>query len=168
MLLEPRPIVINDLDEDLTALFEELVGEMKPEHRMRRPRMPNLAESFDSWLAAGIAMDRDVSVSIPGLPTDLHYPYAFKNGVRNFIKPQGFALGAEDAIKEAKELGADGHLLAKHPDGNVKRRLIVVGAFVNASLVPDLKKLFHDFDARLFTESEIPKLVAEIRGKGHK
>ncbi len=168
VLLEPRPIVINDLDADLAALFEELVGEMKPGHRMRRPRIPNLAEPFDSLFAAGIAIDRDVSVSIPGLPTDLHYPYAFKNGVRNFIKPQGFALEAEAAIREAKELGADGHLLAKHPDGDVERKLIVVGSFKNDNIVPDLKKLFHDFDARLFTENEIPHLVAEIREKAHR
>jgi hypothetical protein len=46
VLLDPRPIVINDLDEDLASLFDELVGETQPEHRERRPRAPNLAEHF--------------------------------------------------------------------------------------------------------------------------
>ena len=168
VLLDPRPIAISDLDEDLASLFNELVGEMKPERRVRRPRTPNLATSFESLLAAGAAIERDVSVAIPGLPTELHYPYAFKNGVRSFIKPQGFAVGVDDAIQEAKELGADGHLLAKHPDGSVERRLIVVGAFGNVNLVPDLKRLLGDFDTRLFTESEIPTLMAEIREKAHR
>lgn len=168
VLLEPRPIVINDLDVDLADLFEELVGEIAPEHRARRPKTPDLAKSFESLFSAGIAIDRDVPVSIPGLPTELRYPYAFKNGVRNFIKPQGFALGSEDAIKEAKELGADGYLLAKHPDGGLQRRLIVVGAFEDAAIVPGLKKLMDDFDTRLLTVSEIPQLVEEIRVKAHR
>jgi Protein of unknown function (DUF3037) len=168
VLLEPRPVVITDLDEDLANLFEELVGEKPPEHRMRRPKAPNLANSFESLLTAGIAIERDVSVELPGLPAGLHFPYAFKNGKRNFIKPQGFALGAEEAVREAKELGADGHLLAKHPEGPVGRRLIVVGAFANADLVPALKDLFADFDARLFTEPEIPMLLDEIRKTAHR
>jgi hypothetical protein len=168
VLLEPRPVVITDLDDDLANLFKELVGEMPPEHRMRRPAAPNLTKSFQSLETAGIPFDRDVTEKVPGLPTELHFPYVFKNGVRNLIKPQGFVLGAEEAIREAKELGADGHLLAKYPEGGVKRRLIVVGAFENADLVPALKDLFADFEARLFTEPEIPKLLDEIRKTAHK
>jgi hypothetical protein len=169
VLLEPRPIVVGDLDADLASLFNELVGEMQPAHRTRRrPAAPNLEKDFNSLLLAGIPIDRDVTVPLPGLPTELRFPFAFKNGVRSFIKPQGFALDEEEAIKEAKELGADGHLLAKHPEGDVERRLIVVGAIRNAELVPVMKTLFHDFEARLFVESEIPSLVDEIREKAHK
>ena len=168
VLLEPRPIVVGDLDVDLSNLFDELVGEMQPAHRTRRPAAPNLEKSFDSLQLAGIPFDRNVKVSLPGLPTELHFPFAFKNGVRNFIKPQGFALDEEEAIREAKELGADGHLLAKHDDGAEKRRLIVVGAIKNTDLVPIIKTLFSDFESRLFLDSEIPNLLGEIREKAHK
>jgi hypothetical protein len=170
VLLEPRPIVISDLDADLAALFDELVGELQPSHRARRPAAPQLGSYFDSLEMAGVPIDRDVSVSLPGIPTELHFPFGFRNGVRNLIKPQGFALDTEDAFQEAKELAADGQLLAKHPDPADKqdRKLIVVAAITNRDLVPSMKNLFKDFDARLFVEEEIQELLAEIRNTAHR
>lgn len=136
---------------------------------MCHPAAPNLDEWVGGLELAGVPIDRDVNVSLPGLPTELHFPFAFRNGVRNLIKPQGFALDADAAFKEAKELAADGQLLAKHPDpaDGQDRKLIVVGAVKNPDLVPGMKNLFADFDARLFVENEIPHLLEEMR-KAHR
>lgn len=169
VLLEPRPIVITDLDADLTALFAELVDELQPGHRNRRPAAPNLEKAFSSLELAGVPILRDVVVSLSGIPTELHFPFAFRNGVRNLIMPRGFALDTDEAFKEAKELAADGQLLAKHPDpaDHQERKLIVVGAVKDRGIVPGMKSLFADFDTRLFVEDEIPELVAEIRKTAH-
>jgi hypothetical protein len=170
VLLEPRPIVITDLDADLAALFGELVGEVQPSRRQRRPAAPNLEKDFNTLELAGVPIDRDVRVPLPGIPTELDFPFAFRNGVRNLIKPQGFALDTDEAFKEAKELAADGQLLAKHPDpaDQQGRRLIVVGAVKNLDLVPGMKSLFADFDSQLFVEAEIPELFELIRRTAHR
>jgi hypothetical protein len=170
VLLDPRPIVITELDADIATLFVELVSELQPSRRQRRPAAPNLDQYFGTLEMAGVPIDRDVSVPLPGTPTELHFPFAFRNGVRNLIKPQGFALDTDEAFKEAKSLAADGQLLAKHPDPADKqgRKLIVVGAVKNHDLVPSMKSLFADFDARLFVEEEIAELVAEIKKTAHR
>jgi hypothetical protein len=118
---------------------------------------------------AGFRIARDVVVPLPGIPTELRFPFAFRNGVRNLIMPRGFALDADEAFKEAKELAVDGQLLAKHPDpaDNQDRKLIVVGAVKNREIVPGMKNLFADFDTRLFVEDEIPDLVEEIPKTAH-
>lgn len=170
VLLEPRPIVITDLDADVAALFGELVGEVQTSRRQRRPAAPNLDKDFDMLELAGVPIDRDVHVPLPGIPTELDFPFAFRNGVRNLIKPQGFPLDTDEAFREAKELAADGQLLAKHPDpaDQQSRRLIVVGAVKNRDLVPGMKSLFADFDSQLFVEAEIPELFELIRRTAHR
>jgi hypothetical protein len=169
VLLEPRPIVITDLDVDLASLFDELVGELQPSHREQRPAAPQLGKYFDGLATAGIPFDRDVTVPLPGLPTEMEFPFAFRNGLRNLIKPQGFALETEDAVNEAKELAADGQLLAKHPDPvSGPRKLIVVGAIKDHNLVPSMKSLFADFEARFLVEDEIPAFIEEIRKTAHR
>lgn len=40
VLLDPRPIVVGNLDADLSNLFDELVGEMPPAHRTRARLTP--------------------------------------------------------------------------------------------------------------------------------
>jgi hypothetical protein len=46
--------------------------------------------------------------------------------------------------------------------------LIVVGEVKHRELVPGMKSLFADFDARLFVEEEIAELVAEIKKTAHR
>jgi hypothetical protein len=170
VLLAPRPIVTTELDVDVAALFAELVGELQPGRRQRRPAAPNLEKYVGSLETAGIPIDRDVSVPLPGLPTELHFPFAFRNGVRNLIKPQGFAIDTDAALKEAKQLAADGQLLAKHPDptDGQGRKLIVVGAIKDSGLVPGMKSLFADLGSRLVVENEIAALLEEIRNTAHR
>lgn len=171
VLLEPRPIVITDLDADLAALFGELVGELQPNRRERRPAAPHLESDFALLEMRGVRIDRNVIIPpFPGIPTELHFPFAFRNGVRNLIKPQGFALDTDEAFKEAKELAADGQLLAKHPDpaDRQDRKLIVVGALKNRDLVPGMKRLFADFDTRLFVDNEVQDLLDEIKKTAHR
>jgi hypothetical protein len=163
---EPRPIVVSEVEADMAALFAELVGEV-PRLQRRREVTPEVEQYFLPLFTANVPIQRNVTVSVPKLGRELHVPYAYRNGAINYIKPQGFGPDQEATLRIAQNLGSQGFLIQKHPQGEMPEQLIVIGAFRQPSHLPAVREMFEDFKVRLVVSDEIMGLVEEIRRQAH-
>ena len=167
LLSAPRVILVEDADAELSELFQRLVH-VDPNRRRRQPK-PDLKSIFEPKLQ-GVPLLRDLEVEVPEYGK-LDVPYAYRNGVLNLVRPEGFPLDVHSATAKANDLAVKGHLLFTHPDQYGKpRKLIVVGGF-DASAPEDLKHriefVLREHDARLVREDRLDDFVAEVKRDAH-
>jgi hypothetical protein len=166
LLSTPRVIFAEDADAEISELFQRLVH-VDPNER-RRQRKPDLKNVFEPKLL-GVPLLRDLEVDVPEYGK-LDIPYAYRNGVLNLVRPEGFPVDVHSATAKANDLAVKGHLLSTHPDAQGERKLIVVGGF-DTSAPEDLKHriefVLKEHDARLVREDRIDDFVAEVRRDAH-
>ncbi len=167
LLSAPRVILVEDAEVELSELFQRLVH-VDPNRRRRQPK-PDLKNIFEPKLM-GVPLLRDLEVDIPEYGK-LDVPYAYRNGVLNLVRPEGFPIDVHSATAKANDLAVKGHLLFTHPDPHGKpRKLIVVGGF-DASAPEDLKYriefVLKEHDARLVREDRLDDFVAEVKRDAH-
>lgn len=167
LLTTPKVILVEDPLSELDELYQRLVH-MDPQRRRRQPK-PDLRTAFEQKLL-GVPLIKDIEVEIPEYGK-LEVPYAYKNGVLNLIRPEGFPIGEASATTKANDLAVKGHLIYRHPRGQGPiQKLIVVGAF-DASAPESLKRridfVLKEHDARLVREDHIDEFVEEVRREAH-
>jgi len=127
-LTEPRLAKILDFREDLVRLFSELVNEpataAMAEQSPAEVLPPRLSEVFYR-LEQQQKIWKPGPITVPIFKRRLDIPYAYQNGVVNFIKPHVFP-DSKRAETQAATLAVNGDLIKKHPVDGTEQRLIVV------------------------------------------
>ena len=130
---------------------------------------PTLSRTLDR-LAAANRVWRPGPVKVPVLKRKIDIPYAYQNGVLNYVKPFAFAANRR-AESQAEKLAIEGDLIQRHPEGEEERRLIVVSTrearIRGREITQHVAPLFKEYHVRLVRPSEAEKFAQEIEQAAH-
>ena len=167
ILTPPKPVKVFDPQEDLAALFKELVEEPLRQLSIRAA-LP-LRKRLDAVLMDQTVLpflQTNLQVTIPSMKETLDVPYAFQNGRFNLVRPVEFTQQSESRIKNAACIHAvEGLSLYRHPDAKFgTMQLVIVADFANAT--PDVtntvRNIFAESEVRMFTPDALGELKQEI------
>ena len=167
-LTSPRFIKVDDCKSKVDSLFQELVGgETRKRDRVKLEE--KLQKRFES---AGVSnrVETNVPVHVPVLARDITVPFGYQNGAFNLLQPVRFhAESTEININRACKYSIEGQSLQNTPDA--ERGLLsfnVLGSFKSKGdeSIKIVRRVLKENDVRLFTESEMPNLIDEIRRTG--
>jgi len=158
-----RSLKINNIAEDLTQLFERLVGE-------RQERKPLIQKYLGEKLSeAGVEtfVQKAVSVDIPSFDQSIRIPYAYRNGRYNLITPVEFAADVRDIFSKAGEKAIEGQELFQTPDPNLGAlHLVVVAKFADETSESARAKvgaIFEQHNVAMHTFDNFAPLAEDIR-----
>jgi hypothetical protein len=171
VLTAPKPVKIFDPEQDLTALYQELVEDL------RKPLSEQAALPLRKRLDVALGQERlrtlvqrDITVDVPALKRPVTVPYSFQNQRFNLIQPAEFNQQSVARVTNAAcKFAVEGRSLFEHAHpqlGNMQ--LIVIGDFrpgdqEGPQIVCDL---FGEYRVRLVTEDHIDDLADEIAAHG--
>lgn len=168
------PILVNDPETSLTALFAELVGE--DEKPPREPRMRRkLQEAFVKNRVEQF-LDGPSEIDLPEYGLTVHVPYGYQNGCYNLIDAMRVPQAPHEALREAGKRAIEGGLIWKHFEQSENcKRLVVVGDFASQSneFYHAVRDQFNEANVRLFRFDDLNPLFrdilsnAEAHGKIH-
>lgn len=166
-LTPPLVVRVEDAQRDLLNLYDELVGDSLVSPARRPVVLPTSINRVFEELTKEKKITKPGHVSIPLLGRKLHIPYAYRNGVLNYVKPTLFA-DESDTTERAARLAVEGDQIRKHPiedlSGHVPRRLIVV-----SSASSDLKAeaavapLFAEYGVTYVPQSAAEEFAHRVR-----
>jgi hypothetical protein len=163
--------MVIDPEQDLTALFEELVADPKKPLTIQatlplRKRLDDVL--MDQAVKRYIRTKLDIEA--PALRETLHIPYAFQNGRFNLIRPIEFKHQSEASARTAAcKHAVEGLTLFKHRHAAYgDLQLLVVADFSSATKgAPDLVRgIFDESHVRLVTPDGLDALKQEILTQG--
>ena len=156
-----RSLKINDISDDLTHLFDRLVGE-RPE---RRPHIQRYLGQKLSEAGVENLVQKGVSVNIPSFDQSIRVPYAYQNGRYNLITP--VELDVRDIFSKAGEKAIEGQELYQTPDPNLgELHLVVVAKFadeIGPSARTKVGAILADHNVAMHTFENMSPLVEDIR-----
>ena len=167
-ITSPRPMRVGDPEEELNQLFRELLGETahrEPSKAFRRLLGERLAK-------AGLdkKIRRDITVSVPVLGKEVEIPFGFQNGRFNLISPVKFeAVDPEQSLSTACKYAVEGRSLYDTPNAKLgELQLVIVGRFraKDNESPARVERILQDHHVKLFRDSEVPRLIDEIRRTG--
>lgn len=166
-LTAPRSIAVERPQEQLKALFEELVAMPKKEEQEPLPRVPfPRVDRFFRTPGMVEYVVFDKKVTIPVWERQIDIPYVFTNGIVHNVKPQFFA-----SVEAAANLAVEGRLLAKHARENGKRQEFYILPKAKPSkleirdkVIGVLKEMEGD-GVSVVPEDEIPAFLDLMRSK---
>lgn len=160
LITNPRSVKVSDPEKQLDELFMDLVGGRSKSKKARK-LFPCLDKIFKNKLKD--RMSFDLSINVPFANRTLHIPYAYRNGVRNFIKPYAFGPNGMDT---GLKLAAEGELIQKNPDNGEDRNLIILPKLQNVQnskvFRSSLSQLFYKFDIRTIWDDQIDSFADEV------
>lgn len=167
-ITDPLPTRVEDPDNDLRQLFEEIIGE-PPKSGDRKSFGKVLGERLlQPDLLDRIATNVDVTVPIFQKPVE--FPYGYQNGRFNLIKPVAFKSNDDDqCMRTASNYAVEGRSLYEaDPTGLGLLQLVVVGQFRQSegNARESVRRVLQAHHVELYSDDEIPDLVADIRRKG--
>jgi len=163
-LTAPRPLVVEEPDEELERLFARLVAE--PIHKETAQLTEALEQAFSTDDIAPL-IQKQIVVTLPIFQQPIRVPYGFQNGRFNLIRPARFQdLSAKSILQRTGKYAIEGELLYRHPDerlGDLK--LIVVGQFgpEQCELAQAVGEILRGNETDLFQLEEIDQLLDLIR-----
>jgi hypothetical protein len=171
ILTPPRPMSVGSPQEELDALYEELLGRRRAGRRARPPAIPELDAIFRRPTLQG-RVTFDLPVTIPVLGQTLAAPYAFRNGVLNLVRPEVLAGTPGAMMNRAERLAIEGDLLQKYPGEDGKDRKVIVvlkdaGEPAMAPLRDKVPALLHVYGIRLVTTAELGAFAREVEATAH-
>lgn len=169
-LTEPRFVkVLKTCEEQLDQLFIDLVG---IDSKTKRENLgAKLKQRFEK---AGI-IDRlktDLSLRVPVLEREIRIPYGYQNGKFHLLQPVRFKASSVDSnVNLACVYSLEGQSLHNYHDNELgDLKLNVIGSFHGESreAIGDVRRVLASNDVKLWTESDLPNLIDEIRRNGKK
>ncbi len=164
----PRPMKVTDPKAELEELFKELLGELT-HHTSTKTLRHFLAQKF-SAPEVEKRIHRDIKVRVPILEKEVEIPFGFQNGRFNLITPVRFeASNPEQTVVTACKYAVEGRSLYEDEDPQLGAlQLVVVGKFLShdQDSPGKVKRIFEDYNVKLFKMSEVPQLIDEIRTTG--
>ncbi len=164
-LTPPRPVKVFDPVQDLELLFERLV-EGQTQTKTAEPIVRRLDETFSQKDILPF-IRRNVPVTVRAFHQQRTVPYGYQNGRFNLIQPATFQ---SQPINRACRYAVEGRSLFDHPDEALgELQLVIIGEFA-----PDqggdardvVESILGENKVRLFTITELPRLLDEIRSTG--
>jgi hypothetical protein len=170
ILTQPRPVKVFDPRQDLDQLFGELVGGRARREQGVGPVLPELDRVFRvPALANRIRFDQEVTIPIINRP--MRVPYAYQNGVLNYVKPEVFSGDIGRGSRLAERLAIEGDLLAKNPVDGMRRKLIVVASVVSAAdreaLLGMMQGLWSKYSVDLVRDDQIAAFGRQVEAQAH-
>lgn len=167
ILTNPKPVKVFDPPQDLGALYQELVEDLK-KPLSEPPALP-LRKRLDNALnqeRLRTLVRRDITVEVPALKRPVTIPYGFQNRFLSLIQPAEFNQQSVARLTTAAcKFAVEGRSLFEHPHPHLgAMQLIVVGDFrpgdqEGPQIVSDL---FDEYSVRLFTGNMVDDLAEEI------
>jgi hypothetical protein len=158
-----RSLKINDVDSDLAALMDRLVGE-PPE---RKPIIQKFLGQRLSEAGVESYVEKSVNINIPSFEQSIRVPYAYRNGRYNLITPVEFTADVRDIFSKAGEKAIEGQELYQTPDPLLgKLHLVVVAKFAdetNEGARQKVEQIFEQHNVAMHTFDNISSLVEDIR-----
>jgi hypothetical protein len=169
ILTPPRPITVTDPRQDLTSLFQELVGghAQRPADTAHFPAL----EAVMNRPGVAAKVERHLQVLVPVIDRPLAVPYAYRNGTFNLLYPKRFPEQRNAATRQACQLAAEGHLIARHKDPERgQMRLVVIPEYAGPvnGLVAVIEQVFSEHDVRVVPPQGMEALAEEIEREGHR
>lgn len=164
----PRPMLVDDPERELEALFKELVGGA---HRKQR------GHSFRQFvnerlIGAGLErkLRKDFKVTVPVLDRQIDIPFGYQNGRFNLIQVARFRVADPvQAETTACRYAVQGRSLYEHPDPEFgQMQLVVVGEFPPRAdeSKATVRRILGEGQVELFTAKELDRLIETIRTTG--
>jgi hypothetical protein len=165
ILTNPKPVKVFNPEEDLNALFKELV-EHPEKNLVVRAALP-LRKRLDNVLAdvaLKTFLKRDLEFQIPTLP------YGFQNGRFNLIQPVEFEQQRRGTIVNAAcKHAIEGNYIYRHADPKLgDMQLFVVADFTDSTndMASTVETIFQEYNVRMFTSDGMENLKQEILTQG--
>jgi hypothetical protein len=166
-LTPPRPVKVENPQQELATLLEELVGKEPTKQKRLKLRLPQLDALFDR-LCNEHRAERNVAIKVPVTNREFTVPYAFQNGRLNLVKPQMFPAIENDALNATLKLAAQGRLIHEFPDGKEKQLVVVPDFGTDApadSLRRKLKQVFTTHSVE-FVE-DLDEFILKVEQEAH-
>jgi hypothetical protein len=164
----PRPMKVIDPESDLVQLYQELIG--GPASRSSPTTLRRYIGEKLSTAGLERKIRHDIAVTVPVLQKQIEIPFGFQNGRFNLINPVRFEAADPDrSLITACKYAVEGRSLHEHPDPQLgPLQLVVVGKFRSKDQESPkrVKRVFQEYEVKLFRMSEIPQLIQEIRETG--
>ena len=167
-LTEPRFAKVIQCKELLDDLFKKLVdGDIKKKQH-KRSFTKNIENRF---VTAGIQekVQRNISVHVPVVDRDISVTFGFQNGVYNLMQAVNFQNDSIDrnanvAIRHSFE----GNALQNATNSECGFKYRVLGRFQSNKdeSIPIVRRVLRENDVQLYTETDLPTLIDEIRRTG--
>lgn len=166
-ITNPKPVKVFSPEQDLIALFKELVED--PVSNLTVRASQPLRERLDQALGpAGLEpyIRRDIKVEVPALKRPLKAPYGYQNGRFNLIVPEEFTQKSDVKIENAAcKLAVEGRSLYDHQDPRLGAlQLVVVADFApgHEKARQTVAEMFAEYKVRLIDDDSLPALENEI------
>jgi hypothetical protein len=167
ILTEPKPVKVFDPEQDLEALFKELV--LEPAKPLTLQTKIPLRERLDNVLMEQSVkrfIRTKLEIDVPNLNEVRKFPYGFQNGRMNLIRAVDFNQQVNTSVRTAAcRYGIEGLSLFNHRHPNLgELQMIAVADFTNA--LPEtrdiVKNVFIESKVRLITPDQLDDLKQEI------
>lgn len=171
ILTNPKPVKVFNPEDDLNALFQELVEHPIKDLTVRAEL--TLRKRLDNVLGDAALKNylrRDLEFQIPTLTEKLTVPYGFQNGRFNLIQPVEFEQQRRGTIINAAcKHAIEGNYIFKNPDQKLgEMQLCVVADFTDATrdMAAKVETIFQEYHVRMFASDSMENLKQEILTKG--
>jgi hypothetical protein len=171
VISDPRPALVEEPDVELAQLYDDLVARVqRREPPSENTLLSRLSLRLDTPRMKAV-VQRNVTVKVPVIGSELNVPFAYQNGKLNLIEPHEFnQLREHDIFRDLLNKAAQGHLIHKHPDPVAgKRQLVIVAAFGTAaqSHRHRVAEVLRDHNVGFYDESAIGQLEQQIATTAH-
>lgn len=164
LITDPRSIRVFDPERQLAELFDELVGGRSHQAHEAPNDFPDLRRIFKQPKLNNL-IQFDIAVQLPVIDREIRFPYAYRNGILNLVKPQKLSTGLQ-GIEKAMVLAYEGELIK-----NDERQLVVV-LFTEKSDVGlktelEAAKVLQHKKVKVVTRKDLPEFEQEILSQAH-
>jgi len=170
----PRSLAVQNPEHSLEELFLELVETPPAGALVEKVTHQGLRKILETeFTSAGLDpyLRKGVQLRVEELKTTVEIPFAYQNGVWNFIEAIRFSQKQEKALRNAVYSQAYmATRLGQHEfPGYGRPRITVVGDLQNEALNMEdiVREAFSAANATFYTCEEMPKLEDHIRRAGH-
>ena len=154
-------------NEDLSRLFEELIGTTLGQPSKDKKLFPTLESLFTRLESEGRA-ELNYSTKLPVFGQEFKVPFAYRNGVLNLVKPKYFS---QKAPQHALDLAIRGDLINKHGVEDATSPLLVVVSKFRPDCDPDfilhVDEVFNEYRVKHVRQSEIDEFANLVEAEAH-
>lgn len=168
-LTQPRPVKVENPEQELVKLLAELVGREAVKASRVKARFPELQSLFERLSQQGRAR-LNVTETVPITNRELKVPYEYPNGRPNLVVPKCFKGEEDVALKSADHLATQGRLLFKYGNSGKGKQLVIVPQYDNNQLSPNglaekLGKLFEAHDVKFVRH--LNEFMQQVESEAH-
>ncbi len=166
ILTQPRPASVDSPEDYLEKIYHELIGK----YPVRSDGDANFGRQVAEALGPAIRegkLKRRYRVEIKS-GIEREFPYAYRNGAMNCIRPIRFAADVQKSADAALRCGGEAVEIGRMKE---PAKLIVISGFGEGENQEAARRaadeILADFDVRVVPTSEIATFVASVVREGH-